>query len=208
MQQTWPPLASAELYTPASIIPAPVLFSLSGDGKGQGAIWHSTTGAVVSASDPAIAGEALSMYTANLAAGGVIPPQVIVGGRLAKVLYFGPAPGYSGYDQVNFVESEGIAPGPFVSVRLTYLGRPSNEVTIGSAVMLGGGGVFKSTDGGTTWDQIDDGLPNLDIRELAVSADGSGAVYASTPGGVFRWVDRNQNARRPTHGRKLFKEER
>jgi hypothetical protein len=43
---------------------------------------------------------------------------------------------------------------------------------------------------------------------LPVSADGAGAVYANTPGGVFQWVDRNANARRRTPGRKHFKEER
>jgi hypothetical protein len=121
---------SAELYTPASVVPAPVLFSLSGDGQGQGAIWHSTTGAIVSASNPAIAGEALSTYTTNLGKDGVVPPQVIVAGKIAQVLYFGPAPGYPGYYQVNFAEPEGVASGPAVPVRLTYIGRSSNEVSM------------------------------------------------------------------------------
>jgi hypothetical protein len=66
-------LASAEVYHPAVSMPAPALFSLSGDGKGQGAIWHAT-GQIASPSDPAVAGEALSMYTTSLAGGGVIPP--------------------------------------------------------------------------------------------------------------------------------------
>ena len=124
-------LSSAELYTPAVLVPAPALFSLSGDGKGQGAIWHAQTGQIASADNPAVAGEALSMYTTSLADGSVIPPQVVVGGRLAQVLYFGAAPGYPGYYQVNFVVPSGVAPGPAVSVRLTYLGRSSNAVTIG-----------------------------------------------------------------------------
>jgi len=124
-------LSSAEIYTHAVLIPAPVLFSLSGDGTGQGAIWHSATGQIASSQNPAVAGEALSMYTTSLSDGGVIPPQVAVGGRLAEVLYFGDAPGYPGYFQVNFRVPGGVAPGPAVSVRLTYLGRPSNEITIG-----------------------------------------------------------------------------
>ena len=117
---------SAELYNPRVLASAPVLFSLSGDGRGQGAIWHSTTGQVASGDNPAIAGEALSMYTANLGSGGVIPPRVA--GRLVEVLYFGGAPGYPGYNQVNFRLPNGVASGP---ARLTYLGRPSNEVIIG-----------------------------------------------------------------------------
>jgi len=124
-------LSSAELYTPAALVPAPVLVSLSGDGKGQGAIWHSATGLIASYQNPAVAEEILSMYTISLLEGGVVPPQVAIGGQLAEILFFGDAPGYPGYFQVNFRVPNGVAPGSAVSVRLTYIGRPSNAVTIG-----------------------------------------------------------------------------
>jgi len=123
-------MSSAELYTPAVLVPAPVLFSTSGDGKGQGAIWHAQTGQIATADNPAAAGEALSMYTTSLANGGVIPPQVSIGGRLAQVLYFG-ASGYPGYNQVNFQVPNGVVPGLAVPVRLTYLSRSSNAISIG-----------------------------------------------------------------------------
>jgi uncharacterized protein (TIGR03437 family) len=71
------------------------------------------------------------MYTTTLPDGGRIPPQVSIGGRLAGILYFGSAPGYPGYSQVNFRMPGGVAPSPAVPVRLTYIGRSSNEVTIG-----------------------------------------------------------------------------
>ena len=77
-------LASAEVYKPSVPIPAPVLFSLSGDGQGKARSGTPTTGQIASPPIPAVAGEALSMYTTSLANGGVIPPQVAVGGRLAR----------------------------------------------------------------------------------------------------------------------------
>jgi hypothetical protein len=124
-------LSSAELYSPAVLASAPALFSLSGDGKGQGAIWHAATGQIASSQNPAIAGEILSMYTTGLMGGGVVPPQVAIGGRLADTLFFGDAVGYPGYFQVNLRVPNGLAPGSEIAVRLTYLGRPSNAVTIG-----------------------------------------------------------------------------
>ena len=122
------PGATAEIYSPPMLVPAPVLFTFSGDG--QGAIWHSATGQVASATNPAVAGEALSMYTTSLVDGGVIPPQVSIGGRLAEILYFG-ASSYPGYNQVNFLVPGGVPPGSAVPVRLIYIGRSSNAVTVG-----------------------------------------------------------------------------
>ena len=125
------PQSSAELYTPSVLAASPVLLSLSGDGRGQGAIWRPATGQIASSANPATAGDVLSMYTNSLFEGGVIPPQVAIGGKLAEILYFGDAPGYPGYFQVNFRVPNGVAPGPAVPVRLTYLDRPSNAVTMG-----------------------------------------------------------------------------
>jgi len=78
--------ASDELYHPTVLAPAP-------------------TEEIASPSNPAIAGEALVMYTTSLVDGGVIPPER--------------------------ARPSGVGPEPTVPVRLTYLDRPSNKVTIG-----------------------------------------------------------------------------
>ena len=107
-----------------------MLLSVSRDGSRQGAILHPGTSQVASSSNPAFIGEALEIYCTGLVEGSAVPPQITIGDRVAEILFFGKAPGLDGLNQVN-VRVPGITPGPAVPVRLTYLGRLSNEVTIG-----------------------------------------------------------------------------
>jgi hypothetical protein len=124
-------LSSAELYTPSVSVPAPLLLSLSGDGQGQGAIQHANTVRIASATDPAVAGEYLSIYLTGLTDGGAIPPQVAIGGKSTEITFFGNVPGYAGLNVINVRMPSGVAPGSAVPVRLSYLGRSSNAVTMG-----------------------------------------------------------------------------
>jgi uncharacterized protein (TIGR03437 family) len=123
-------LGTAELYHPAVLAPAPVLLAWSNDDLGRGVILHASTHQPVSPDSPAEAGEALEIYGTGLIHGSVIPPQAAIGGLMAELLYFGDVSGLPGVNQVNVRVPSDIAPGPGVSVRLNYLGRPSNEVTI------------------------------------------------------------------------------
>jgi len=107
----FPVLSSAELYTPAVLAGAPVLLSVSGDGKGQGAILHAATHEVVSSGNPASVGEPLEIYLTGLTDGSVIPPQVAIGGRMAEIVSFGNAPGFGDRNLVIVRVPGDVVPG-------------------------------------------------------------------------------------------------
>jgi uncharacterized protein (TIGR03437 family) len=123
-------LNTAELYEPAILQSPPVLLSISGGGQSQGAILHADTHQLVSSSNPARTGDALEIYGTGLIEASVVPPQVAIGGRIFEIVFFGKAPGFAGLNQVNIRVPVGIVPGPAIPVRLSYIGRPSNEVMI------------------------------------------------------------------------------
>jgi hypothetical protein len=52
--------------------------------------------------------------------------------------------------------------------------------------VLHGDGLFKSTDGGATWNAFSTGLPNnVDVSALAIDPLAPTTLYAGTAGGVF-----------------------
>jgi hypothetical protein len=122
-------LDSAELYTPDALVPAPRLVSLSGDGRGQGAIFHAGTTDVVTPDDPTAAGEEIDISCTGLS-DSVFAPRVLVGGRQATVLSIAKANNPAGVNRVRVRVPRGIASGPAVRVRVLHMDRPSNDVTM------------------------------------------------------------------------------
>lgn len=119
--------ATAEIYHPIVNKPGPALLT---DTTGEAAILHASTQQIVSQKMPATPGEALEIFMTGLIDGSVIPPQVLIGDQMGEVLFFGNAPGFPGLNQINVRVPDGIANRPVVPVRVMYLGRPSNEVSI------------------------------------------------------------------------------
>ena len=64
---------------------------------------------------------------------------------------------------------------------------PQNHTTLYVADTVSGGGVYKSIDGGTTWQSL--GLSGSGARSVAVSPFTAGLVYAGTDQGLFKSVD-------------------
>ncbi len=130
-----------------TIAPArPGIFTLSQDGKGQGAILDGR-GRVVDANAPAAAGDVVAVYCTGLGAtqpaavtGQAAPSNPLalaailvtasVGGISAPVQFAGLAPGFVGLYQVNVQIPSGVTPGGAVPLALFQNGVPSNTVTL------------------------------------------------------------------------------
>jgi hypothetical protein len=64
---------------------------------------------------------------------------------------------------------------------------PSNPGTIYAGT--NGSGMYKSTDGGTTWSAVNNGITSLDIQALAIDPSTTLTVYAGTQAGLFKTLD-------------------
>ena len=135
-----------------TVAPArPALFATNSQGFGQGHIYVSGAGGVLSlanAQNPATAGNVLVLYAAGL--GSVDPPvaagtaasytelsrtvnevTATIGGVAARVEFAGLAPGFAaGLYQVNITVPNGITPGAAVPLVLIQNGQPSPAVTM------------------------------------------------------------------------------
>jgi hypothetical protein len=112
--------STAEIYRPDVLLPAPTLL---------GAIYHAGTSYAVGPDDPAAAGDAVDVLCKGFGPDSPVMPQVAIGGRLARIVSMGDAPGVAGVKTLRVQVPQGVAAGS-VLVRLTYLDRSSNTVTM------------------------------------------------------------------------------
>jgi len=123
-------LASAELYTPDTLVPVPALVSLSGDGRGQGAIFHGGTTHVVTPDDPATADESIDIYCTGVKESDEFVARVVIGGRIAAIVSVSKATDVRGATVLRVRVPRGVGAGRAVPVRLFHMDRPSNNVII------------------------------------------------------------------------------
>ena len=124
---------------------APAIFTLNSEGSGAGAIEQGLTGQLVTNSNPAAAGEIISVYCTGLgavnppavtgAAAPVPPPQTVlqvqayIAGVPAQVTYAGLAPGFAGLYQIN-VQVPANTPSGVQDLQVWEAGASSNAVTV------------------------------------------------------------------------------
>lgn len=95
------------------------------------------------------------------------------------------------FKTTNGADNWALIPGAPPLAPSTIAIDPLNPSTIYVADLASNGGVFKTLDGGTTWQNV--GLPASAGRSVAVSPLTAGLVYASTQQGLFRSVNGGTN---------------
>lgn len=63
------------------------------------------------------------------------------------------------------------------------------DPTTASTVYASGAGLFKSSDGGETWQEIDNDLPTFGVGKVVIDPTNALVLYATTRGGVFKSTD-------------------
>jgi uncharacterized protein (TIGR03437 family) len=108
-----------------TVLAAPGIFTLSGDGRGAAAALRGSDLSPVNAAQPARAGDVVAIFLSGL--NGAVP-SVTVGGRNAEVLFSGSVPGLVGLWQLNFRVPAGLTGD--LELRVTAAGVTSNPALL------------------------------------------------------------------------------
>lgn len=120
------------------VLYAPGIFTLDGTGQGPAAALHAG-GRLINAQDPAQIGETIQLFATGFGVRNPLSlrpdflPIVRVGGVPAEVTFSGPAPGFPGLDQVNFIVPATAPTGPAVPLELQLASSVSNQVSLAVA---------------------------------------------------------------------------
>ncbi len=107
-----------------------------------------------------------------------------------------PAGGFWKYDDGEWTSTTDVLPTLGVSSIVVDWQNPNNiyigtgDRDAGDAVGLG---VFKSTDGGLTWQQWNNGMGNLIVGRMLQHPTNPQLIYAATNGGIFKTTDGGAN---------------
>lgn len=91
-----------------------------------------------------------------------------------------------------------VSNGPYGGVITSIAVDPQNSQTI--YVTTFGGGVFKTINGGASWDPANEGLGSLDIRCLIINPDNSGHLYLASADGIYQSLDGGANWQKKDRG--------
>ena len=122
----------ASIAAQIRIVPvAPGLFATLSQNVRPGAV------TVNRLTDPALAGEYITVWGTGLGAARPDEITVEVGGRPVQPSYAGPAPGFRGLDQINVQLPPEAPDGCYISVILKARDAVSNEITVAKAAQPG-----------------------------------------------------------------------
>ncbi|MGH9673943.1 MAG: hypothetical protein ACRD44_12245, partial [Bryobacteraceae bacterium] len=108
---------------------APGIFTMDGQPGGAAAVLHAD-GRLVDAAAPARRGETLLLFLTGLGTRRDVRPEVRMGAAPAEVMFYGPAPGFPGLDQINFVVPDTVPTGAALAVTISTPAGVSNAATI------------------------------------------------------------------------------
>lgn len=95
-------------------------------------------------------------------------------------------------DGIYRSKDSGVTWTKHVSAFGSYTGLSINKTDIFASIYrVGGPGVLRSTDGGNSWAEVNNGLTTDEIRALTISS--SGEIFAGTRKGVFRSTNKGDN---------------
>lgn len=117
----------------------------------------------------------------------------------SQAFYSGVFQSINGGDSWNLMNSglvvpkvNAIAIDTSTSPRTLYAGA-GNHIHHRDIGITATGGVFKSTNGGLSWNAVNNGLTNLDVKSLLISPANPSTIYAANGDGVFRSTDGGSN---------------